>query len=1699
MKKLFRSSLCVVMVLCLLSTMLFTGNVFVFGEDAVDLREDIITAINGLTVTSDTTAADIEAAVTSVDSDANILWKVDFTKVLPTNGAKITLNGEDVDGGLVRGHDGSIKGIITVAAGDETFDVVVNFTLEPEYETINCTKKAEITNIPANETYTTATGYDPEADLVVINRQRGGWNIPNNYFYENETIKAVIVKPSLAGTGSNAFAKTTALKAVVYTGCRIFNTQAFFGSSVQYVDFGSVSGRELEFQVNAFQYAAVPALYFDGYKQVKIGKNAFGGSLNLKQIVVDLDTVTSVTSGAINTNKNQNASLTTIVCKNAASATKFANAGAAATVDVSKVAIVDYYSAVSKIKVVEEATESDVEAEAKSLDTGNAFTVTAKKNGNIFEVSITDSNSVTITAFLKTLSYSENEADVYANSAQKAIDNLIVDRNTTAEDLMDTVNNAVNDENVEFVWIDPFKKVTPVDSAVIYLDGELIASTDKQDGGIYATIGMTVGKHTRVLFIEKELAAVTERFSYTAADKAPDRAFTIENGVLTGYEGSYKLVIIPNSVSRINVDSPLSTSKHGNLNHGECNCLDLIETVIVHERLSYMDWVTFSGLTNLKVAIIGSGNLAGMNFQSCISLMYVKLHDSMTTMGQAAFRYCTALKSIKLPSKLTTLGENALRESGITDVIIPDTVTTVGNDATTDIVVYGKGESARFADTVKLAKEYFANIPVSLESEEMLSEGLLAITTDFEAKVTSFKRTEASLKATADIIAVKDNKEYVYKVSCDRLIPTHNLDEIVQKIENAANSMNVTNDTTSEDVLSHITAAVGDERVEIIYVQEFDKVRAINGANIYLSGELVGSVPTVDGRITAVLGVKFKGDKATAIIDERITPTIENYRYDSKAPDSAFTIENGTLKSYNGDSELIIVPDTVKKIGVTPFGTTNAETIIIPDTVTNVDWATFGNCKQLKVAILSDKIGKLPGMNFKNCESLKYVKLPSALQRIGEECFFNTYSLETLKIPDTVVYVDRRAFCNSGIYEITLPSTVEVIYDSAFRAQDGSAKHLDKITILSDKVEYNTGKNIEDHKDASAALPIFGYGHEVKLFCRNKSTTEELYNSMTFTDAYKGLTLCEYLDQTYLDAVYAAKSIVSNMYSDTETSSLLKSFIEKEITNKNVSIEIARFKYDKVSISATVNVVTRVNDEEWIVKLTGNKKVLISSYEQLINAAQNTLNKMTVTDETTKEDIEYSVKTAIDSGTAVVKWSVDFAKRKSVHGAVIKVNGQSWDIPGVEGKVAGYINITFKGKNENIKLERVISPEIEILKYNTVSDESEFNIVNDKIFEYNGNAEVIVVPKAETIVSTCFAKKAGIKAVIIPEGMIGLQAQAFMEMPDLEAVYISDSCTNLGISNNKPDHEGAACFKNNEKLKYVRLSPYTTEIPFYTFSNCPAFTEFYIPEGINKIGHRAFFRLENVEDLVLPSTLTKIGSYTFAGNNAEGVVEFDDITVLSDNLEFFVQSPEHPNAGPFACYSNKVVNIHYPKGAKPNYINERLGRYNFKVDTFEVTQTLSQAAIDLQRLLNDYPITNDTTKEVMNAAIDKLITNNQIKYKWTKDYTKVNCDDENAGLATGKILLTDSDTKLTFSVDLNKSISTSTFVDNRTITIYDADPVEDDGWDDEPQVNNPIDVQEENNNSKILLYVIIGAGALLLLTGATIGILFFLKKRKVKK
>ena len=85
---------------------------------------------------------------------------------------------------------------------------------------------------------------------------------------------------------------------------------------------------------------------------------------------------------------------------------------------------------------------------------------------------------------------------------------------------------------------------------------------------------------------------------------------------------------------------------------------------------------------SLKSVTITGGNILYGAFYNCSGLTNITIPDSVTSMGNYVFSYCSGLTSITIPDGVTYIGSCAfLGCSGLTNLTIPDSVTNIGEDA----------------------------------------------------------------------------------------------------------------------------------------------------------------------------------------------------------------------------------------------------------------------------------------------------------------------------------------------------------------------------------------------------------------------------------------------------------------------------------------------------------------------------------------------------------------------------------------------------------------------------------------------------------------------------------------------------------------------------------------------------------------------------------------------------------------------------------------------------------------------------------------------------------------------------------------------------------------------------------------------------------------------------------------------------------
>lgn len=638
MKKKIKALLSYIVAGSLLALSVCTGT-FALESINLDLREQVINAVNGITATSDTTADGVITAVTAVNGVDTAVWKhgFEFIKVLPTDGAYIKLQEEVV--GEVKGHDGAVSGVITV---NGEFDVPVSLAINHAMNEVVCNEKAEVTITSNTDKYVSAEGYSETADLVVINMSQYSYNIPENYFGAgNNTVKAVIVNSPLTFILSNAFKNMSVLEAVSLKGVQYINSNAFWADQqLKYFDFGSVSNESLKIDLNSFSYTdALQRIYISGYKGIKIGSTFAYNRWKTNQYVLDAE-VESVDSGAFSEGHKD----TKVFCSSAVSAEKFSGFAAknVTATDLSGKKLIDFCIEVQKLSVSEDTDAETLKAAIEKKDA--SFSVQVEKVNGIFKMTLTDAAGRTLIGFINPKAATEAEAEV-----KSILDNF----NYTADTVSADITTAVEEKLIgKFEWIEEFSYTEKVDGAEIYGRNteedsyELKATVRGQDSaarGAFAFNG-------KVFVINKLLEkAVYERIDCTGI-QTTDGA-----GAKDGhnqYDGKSELVIVQGTAGFQHLDGDLKDKDSEN-----ATAKDKIKAVIIEKGMN--NWNSFAKLNSLKAAVIkqnSSGELGIQQFWNCTSLKYVDVPENTTSfknsgngLNQTAFYGCSELKAVLVP------------------------------------------------------------------------------------------------------------------------------------------------------------------------------------------------------------------------------------------------------------------------------------------------------------------------------------------------------------------------------------------------------------------------------------------------------------------------------------------------------------------------------------------------------------------------------------------------------------------------------------------------------------------------------------------------------------------------------------------------------------------------------------------------------------------------------------------------------------------------------------------------------------------------------------------------------------------------------------------------------------------------------------------------------------------------------------------
>ena len=144
------------------------------------------------------------------------------------------------------------------------------------------------------------------------------------------------------------------------------------------------------------------------------------------------------------------------------------------------------------------------------------------------------------------------------------------------------------------------------------------------------------------------------------------------------YEGD---ITIPSFV-KIN-DTEFSVTSIGNSAFEDCNGLKSV--TIPNSVTSIGDYAfKWSGLTSVTIPNSVT-SIGGGSFDNCSSLTSVIIPNSVTSIGEAAFELCNGLTSVTIPNSVTSIRRATFCKCrGLKSVTIPNSVTSIGEYAFSD-------------------------------------------------------------------------------------------------------------------------------------------------------------------------------------------------------------------------------------------------------------------------------------------------------------------------------------------------------------------------------------------------------------------------------------------------------------------------------------------------------------------------------------------------------------------------------------------------------------------------------------------------------------------------------------------------------------------------------------------------------------------------------------------------------------------------------------------------------------------------------------------------------------------------------------------------------------------------------------------------------------------------------------------------------
>ena len=501
-----------------------------------------------------------------------------------------------------------------------------------------------------------------------------------------------------------------------------------------------------------------------------------------------------------------------------------------------------------------------------------------------------------------------------------------------------------------------------------------------------------------------------------------------------------------------------------------------ISSLILPNSVETISDYAFTNNVGMKSANIGTAvKIIGNNaFSGCTVLADITLGTSLQSIGNEAFMsvgsLATSWKSLIFPESLTSIGNKAFYGSGLTDITIPNKVSSLGESCFAEnknlqTVFVGRGCQI-------LPKNIFSGC--SSLKQVQLSAGLLTIDDAVFANCTAIE----SISIPGTVAQVGNLQWWKYKMDSSEL-PFYNCTSLkrvrfedgVQPI--VLGSHNYGGTSPSQDYLAYNKGLFSSCPLEEVYVgrnitylenvdYSFEANPQYYGYSAFYNQPKLAKI-TISPSVTKIAPYLFYKNAAITITE---LPKVKEIGRSAFEECSKLTTLNlGQALETVGDCAFqnctnvtkLTFPDATTEIGSRAFAYCSSVTeitvgqglksvgdysffdcgsftaLVLPDKFTTMGRSAFEGCRKLTNAKLGQSLTSVPERAFKNCIALSEMNLPATVKSIGDQAFYNDSTIAVVTMREGLETIGNEVFWNnSGVRSFVIPGTVQTIGTNSF-------------------------------------------------------------------------------------------------------------------------------------------------------------------------------------------------------------------------------------------------------------------------------------------------------------------------------------------------------------------------------------------------------------------------------------------------------------------------------------------------------------------------------------------------------------------------------------------------------------------------------------------------------------------------------------------